>query len=1084
MKKMRYWLIVSLLVFPFYIQMAYGKVKSQIPENKLGQTTYTEQNVYVPYENLKDVMDKHDKGIFIPYSDFLKLWEEATQKPPEKIIPPPPVEAAIIHAYYRGVVHEDLVEFHGELKISALKDKWATLCLYFNNIALTSLSLNELSPLLHSIKGGLELVIPEKGDYTLKIDFSTKVESLPGKKIINFNLPSSPLTKIDLTIPGKDLDVKIEPMLSQKTKVTGSNTHLSAFISPDGEVNINWLVKSEMKMAQSLLFAKLFSELNIKESVYTILTHINLSIMQAKTDEFKIRIPPSLSLVRVDGKNIKEWEMSDEGILTVILYEKISGSYDLTLITEKYREFDESIFDYPAIEIVNAQREEGIIAVKGDPSLRIKVEKSDMLTQIDSSEVPKHISHENSIYVFKYFRHPFNLSFHLSNIQAKIKAHQKILILFTDNLIDYRSTIHYKIKDAGVFNLQLLLPDNFRVIEIGNEQSVESYSLSGGENKNILTVMLKNKAFGDYYLPLHLEADKEDKNISVEMPKLECLSVKKEDGIIALCLRKNLKLSTNNVKSLRPISLEELRQLGFQNTDQHSEIAAGYRYATMDYMCQLDIEKRKTKIIAALERTITIEETVVKSFDTINYQILYAPVSHFKIEVPELIGKEAVIIGENIKEKRFLTDDKEKKGVWEIDLHAPCMDRYSLRLNFEQKIPEIKTGEMRIIEIPSVRILDVFNEYGHISIMKSPNLQIEARETNLESIDTKELPVSMNQALSTCAFKYLSHPYSLSFECTKHDYEKVLSALITQAHFDIVISEEGIAKTEALYRVKNSNRQSLEVVMPKGIEKIYSVYISGKKASISRGTTERNKIIMLPKDIKQGQEFTIRMIYQAKVRDLFGWGGYFRIEDAEINDVPLLKVTWRLYVPASYSSLYMKGSIHPDNLYRHSFEHINSFVKSQQVYDQDRIQVNTYKILKQSDEKEFVGLDVDLIREGKLYHFSKLDAHAYLNVLYIKKNALYNVSVLLFLLTIALFSILPSKIGKNVIVIYIIPLGVTFLLTIFIPQGFKYLAWLIFWGIAAAGLAYAGRWYYYKRKNKSADIGKDDEILNSKEEAQ
>ena len=91
-----------------------------------------------------------------------------------------------------------------------------------------------------------------------------------------------------------------------------------------------------------------------------------------------------------------------------------------------------------------------------------------------------------------------------------------------------------------------LIPDNFRVIEVGNEQSVESYALSGEESKKVLNVVLKNKAFGDYSLPLHLEADKDDNNISLLMPKLECGSVEKEDGIIALCLRKNLKLSTSH----------------------------------------------------------------------------------------------------------------------------------------------------------------------------------------------------------------------------------------------------------------------------------------------------------------------------------------------------------------------------------------------------------------------------------------------------------------------------------------------------------------------------------------------------------
>ncbi|HPN56938.1 MAG TPA: hypothetical protein PLD92_08830, partial [Candidatus Omnitrophota bacterium] len=100
-----------------------------------------EQQIYVPYENLPDVLEKEGKGVLIPHSDFLKLWEKAAQQPPESVLPPPPVDAAIVYAEYQGTVTEDIAEFRAKLKVSALKKEWARIFLNMEGIAITSLSI-------------------------------------------------------------------------------------------------------------------------------------------------------------------------------------------------------------------------------------------------------------------------------------------------------------------------------------------------------------------------------------------------------------------------------------------------------------------------------------------------------------------------------------------------------------------------------------------------------------------------------------------------------------------------------------------------------------------------------------------------------------------------------------------------------------------------------------------------------------------------------------------------------------------------------------------------------------------------------
>ena len=64
---------------------------------------------------------------------------------------------------------------------------------------------------------------------------------------------------------------------------------------------------------------------------------------------------------------------------------------------------------------------------------------------------------------------------------------------------------------------------------------------------------------------------------------------------------------------------------------------------------------------------------------------------------------------------------------------------------------------------------------------------------------------------------------------------------------------------------------------------------------------------MLGKNGNAGREFTLRILYQSRVGMDFGTFGGFRVESAEIMEVPMSKITWRLYLPDQYSYLYMDG---------------------------------------------------------------------------------------------------------------------------------------------------------------------------------
>ena len=60
-----------------------------------------EQTIYVPFEKLEDVFGKEERGVFLPYREFLEMWNRLNL--PEKLKnSEPPVEGVLAAANYAG----------------------------------------------------------------------------------------------------------------------------------------------------------------------------------------------------------------------------------------------------------------------------------------------------------------------------------------------------------------------------------------------------------------------------------------------------------------------------------------------------------------------------------------------------------------------------------------------------------------------------------------------------------------------------------------------------------------------------------------------------------------------------------------------------------------------------------------------------------------------------------------------------------------------------------------------------------------------------------------------------------------------
>src|SRR5262245_41351633 len=112
-----------------------------------------ERLVYLPYKNLKQVFEKEGAAVFMPYGQFVKMWDKmrsADLRDPAK----PPVNAVITDAAYTGTIAGDVARIEAAFTIQVLGKPWVELPVQFGEAAIGKVSSSDDKVLLQATGNG------------------------------------------------------------------------------------------------------------------------------------------------------------------------------------------------------------------------------------------------------------------------------------------------------------------------------------------------------------------------------------------------------------------------------------------------------------------------------------------------------------------------------------------------------------------------------------------------------------------------------------------------------------------------------------------------------------------------------------------------------------------------------------------------------------------------------------------------------------------------------------------------------------------------------------------------------------------
>ena len=160
-------------------------------DDKKADRKILEQDIYIPYEKLRQVFEKQGRGVFLPYEKFQELWQAAQDKNRPAAEVKPPVGALITEIENVATVEKDVVRVKAKVKIEVLAKGWIEIPLRLSDAAITSATIGgQPARILGEPGQGYRLLVEKKGkqpeQIELALEYAKAMAGTPGQNSVWF----------------------------------------------------------------------------------------------------------------------------------------------------------------------------------------------------------------------------------------------------------------------------------------------------------------------------------------------------------------------------------------------------------------------------------------------------------------------------------------------------------------------------------------------------------------------------------------------------------------------------------------------------------------------------------------------------------------------------------------------------------------------------------------------------------------------------------------------------------------------------------------------------------------------------------
>jgi hypothetical protein len=936
-----------------------------------GKDNLREQTIYIPYSKLRDVFEKEGRGVFLPYEKFQELWKAAQESQRATPEPRPPVGALITEISSKATASTDVLVVEARVKIELLQEGWHRVPLRLADAAIRSAKIGDQPARIVPQEGGGYALLIERpaGDQPatieLVLEYARAIEKSPGHNSVSIQAPQAPVNRWEIHIPESGVKVDVQPLIAATeppaaAEAPQNETVVLAFVGAAEGIRIDWNPKAEGASGlAALLSVQAEQEVVIDEGVVRTRACLVYQISRAELTELQIEVPADQKVAGVFDANIRQWDVTTEGDvqrIRVQLFEPARTAQTVTIDLEQFSgEKMSSEVTVPFVRARDVGRQQGLLVVRVASTLRSAPARRSGLLQLDKSELPPTVADRTWDYAFRYAALPFELALNIEKVEPRVRVEQYVHAYLEPDQLNVDLLAIYQIERAGVFQLQLDIPEGYEVRQVRGQDAegvtgvgVDSHHPDPANAQRRL-INLSRKAEGRVGLFVELTRSLSDPNlqsptgassqIALQLPRVASDGLEQETGRLIIFAPESLRVTPSTQKGVQSISFSEATQpvpylrRGDRFAEMREVVALAYTRDPVELT--LSVERRKPQILVRQFVTARVDSGVVRYHATFFYDIKYSPVKTLRIDIPQpvasLVRNETASIRDEVVNPAP-QDVPEGYVAWQFTGESEFIGSPQIDLQWEQPIDQLDIGESVELSVPRLIPVGADRAWGQIVVTKSETIDIResGEPKGLRAIDP-QLDLMPGATATDAARAFEFHDdWTLTLAATRYQLFEVKRTSIELALIRMLVTRSDQIDVQALYRMRSA-RQRLAVQFPPRVDPEQSfdaqpARLNGQPVTLERG---------------DGQEFYIPLV-GVKQDDLFLLELRYTIAgQSDVLDFPIFpddpavgQVYLSVYLPEEQALLGTQGPWNQEqfNPWRVKFSEVVSLVGHKQPW--------------------------------------------------------------------------------------------------------------------------------------------------------
>ena len=844
-----------------------------------------EQTIYIPYDKLRDVFEKEGRGVFLPYDQFQKLWQEARSAKGGSPADSPPVDVILVSAENTATIEKEVMVVRAVITVELLRTGWQKIPLQLNDAAILTATVDkEPARIVHDPATGYSLLFQNKVTIPTRIqvdlEYAKAYEKTPGQNSVSFMAPQAPVNKWLIRIPDSGVKVQVDPMLAttESPAKLGDpekgdddkkpGTEVLAFVGVSPNIRIRWVPKSEGATGMTpLASVQMQHRVSIEEGMARTTAQFTYKIDRAELTQLSITLPPEQKVINVFDPNVRKWSVEaadkEQKIapkLVIELFEPARQSQNLVVELESALDAKAlAVRSMVSFDCLDANRQQGVLAVRVGQGLRAEPTDRKGLMQLDPAELPPPLNTEAWTFAYRFTSVPYELKLKLDKVLPTIRVDQFVEAFIDPQTLTIELNSTHKIENAGVFQLEFDIPPDFELLQVSGRgaanveaASIDAYRFSN-DAKTRLVVSLNRRAIGQVGTLIQLRRKLNDPNllnptgsgstIAIPIPRSAGDYVQWIDGMISVYAPESLRINPKEKIGVRDGVIAELRAKWPSTFKERfptlSEVLI-LAHAIEPVTLTLEIERKKPFVTIRQMLESMVEPGSVKFTSTLFTKVQYSSLASLRLDVPEGLVREIRIATPGIRETTINPPPADVAAgyvAWELIGDTPWLGERTVQLSWQQRLDGLEIGKRVKIDIPRLVPRNVDQAWGQVVLNRkdSIDLQLEEGSSGLRPIDPRyDLMPGTSFPDASRAFEFQSD-WNMQIAATRYALEQVKQTSIERAFIRAVVTRSNRIGVHATYRMRNAS-QRLSLKLPEGAEfDSQPLLINGQSASLERG---------------------------------------------------------------------------------------------------------------------------------------------------------------------------------------------------------------------------------------------------------